>query len=94
MVIDGRKNKELGEKSNTGISKDTEDLDQRYKGLYRMDIDGSNVLVLDSEVYLEEVGIGISEDWIFYVSTNRPTHPILNRIKKDGTIDVHMEGNN
>lgn len=65
----------------------------RFKGLYRMDIDGSNVLALDSENYLDEVGIGITEEWVFYVSTNGTNHPILKRIKKDGTNVIDMVSN-
>jgi len=59
-----------------------------------MDINGSNVLVLDSEVNLDEVGIGISEDWVFYASSNCTNYPILNRIKKDGTSDMNFGVNN
>lgn len=69
------------------------DSDWRFKGLYRMDIDGSNVLALDREIYLDELGIGITEDWIFYVSTNGTDYPRLKRIKKDGTSVIDIESN-
>lgn len=57
----------------------------RYKGLYRMNADGSNVLALDSENYLDEDGIGVTEDFVFYVSTNGKSAPGLKIINKDGT---------
>lgn len=59
--------------------------DWRYKGLYRMNADGSNVLALDGENYLDEACIGVTEDFVFYVSTNGEALPSLKIINKDGT---------
>lgn len=56
-----------------------------FKGLYRMNSDGSNVLTLDSENYLDELGMGITDKYVFYVSTNGNTQPSLKIINKDGT---------
>lgn len=42
----------------------------RFKGLYRMDIDGSNVVAIDDEIYLDEMGMGVTKDYIFYISVN------------------------
>ncbi|HZK54185.1 MAG TPA: DUF5050 domain-containing protein [Desulfosporosinus sp.] len=59
---------------------------ERFKGLYRMNLDGSNVVALNSDVYLDELGLGISEDWIFYGSLSRSGTPrSTDRIKKDGS---------
>ncbi len=58
--------------------------DWRFKGLYRMDADGSNVLAIDGETYLAEVGMGVTEDYIFYVSTTGKEPPSLKIINKDG----------
>lgn len=65
---------------------DPNNSDWRYKGLFRMNADGSNVLALDSENYLDEAGIGDTEDFVFYVSTNGKVQPSLKIINKDGTI--------
>ncbi|WFA08897.1 DUF5050 domain-containing protein [Tissierella sp. Yu-01] len=62
----------------------------RFKGLYRMDTDGENILSLDSEAYLSEVGIGITDDWIFYRSWYGNELPVLRRISKDGTESMIM----
>jgi hypothetical protein len=67
------------------------DSHERFKGLYRMDLDGSNLLVLDSDVYLEEVGLGITEDWICFVPSNSSEFSRLNRMSKDG---LTVEGYN
>lgn len=65
--------------------KDPNNSDWRYKGLFRMNSDGSNVLALDSENYLDESGFGITDDFVFYVSTNGKVLPSLKIINKDGT---------
>lgn len=65
--------------------KDSNNSDWRFKGLYRMDIDGSNVVALDSINYLDELGIGVTEDYVYYVSTNGKVQPSLKIINKDGT---------
>lgn len=70
--------------------KSEEESRSRFKGLYRMDTDGENILSLDSEAYLREVGIGITDDWVFYVSSNGTESPVLKRIRKDGTENVIM----
>lgn len=63
--------------------KDADDSDWRYKGLYRMNADGSNVAAIDSEIYLDEVGMGVTEDFIFYVSTKGNEYPSLKIIKRN-----------
>lgn len=65
----------------------------RFKGLYRVDLDGSNGLTLDSESFLEEVGMGITKEWIFSVSSNGTNGSILSKLKKDGTSDLSWETN-
>jgi len=65
--------------------KDPNNSDWRYKGLFRMNVDGSNVLALDSENYLDESGFGVTEDFVFYVYTNGKDLPSLKIINKDGT---------
>lgn len=62
----------------------------RFKGLYRMDTNGENILNLDIEAYLSEVGIGITDDWVFYASWYGNDMPVLRRISKDGTDNVIM----
>lgn len=54
------------------------------KGLYRMDIDGNNLLELDKDSNLDEIGLGITEDWIFYYTINDDWESILKRIDKYG----------
>lgn len=65
--------------------KDPNNSDWSYKGLLRMNSDGSNVMALDSENYLDESGFGITDDFVFYVSTNSKVLPSLKIINKDGT---------
>lgn len=57
--------------------------DWMFKGLYRMDVDGSNVVALDDVIYLDEVGMGATEDYIFYVATDGKEKPSLRVIRKD-----------
>lgn len=64
--------------------KNGDNLDWRFKGLYRMNTDGSNVVALDSEIYLDEVGMAATKDFVFYVSTNGKDQPGLKIINKDG----------
>ena len=59
-----------------------DDSDWRFKGLYRMDADGSNVTAIDSECYLTETGIGVTSDYIFYVSTDGKAYPSLKIINR------------
>jgi hypothetical protein len=65
--------------------KDPNNSDWRYKGLFRMNVDGSNLLALDSESYLDEEGFGVTEDYVFYVATDGKVSPSLKIINKDGT---------
>lgn len=65
--------------------KDPNNSDWRYKGLFRMNVDGSNLLALDSESYLDEEGFGVTEDYVFYVATDGKVLPSLKIINKDGT---------
>ncbi|MDF2948810.1 MAG: hypothetical protein K0R07_831 [Sedimentibacter sp.] len=55
-----------------------------FKGLYRMNVDGSNVVTLDGDNYLDEQGIGITENYIFYVSTEGKSHPSMKIVDKNG----------
>ena len=66
-------------------SKDPNNSDWRYKGLFRMNVDGSNLLALDSESYLDEEGFGVTEDYVFYVATDGKILSSLKIINKDGT---------
>lgn len=63
------------------------------KGLYRMDLDGNNVLELDGDARLDEIGLGITDDWIFYHSINEEWRTLLNRIGKDGKNASIIENN-
>lgn len=66
------------------LSEFDEDSPWRYKGLYRMDFDGSNVLIIDDQHYLDDPGIGITEDWIFYVAMDEKNPPELKILSKNG----------
>ena len=59
-----------------------DDSDWRFKGLYRMDANGSNATAIDSECYLTETGIGVTSDYIFYVSTDGKAYPSLKIINR------------
>lgn len=63
--------------------KDPDD-EHRSKGLYRMDLDGKNIVEVDKDSYIYEVGLGITEDWIFYLSSDDYNDSVLKRINKDG----------
>ncbi|KDR95071.1 protein of unknown function [Peptoclostridium litorale DSM 5388] len=60
------------------------------KGLYKMDIDGSNVMALDFESYLDFSEIGVTKDWVFYNASNDREAPRLRRIRKDGSGGVDL----
>ena len=62
-----------------------EDSSGESKGLYRMDIDGGNIVVLDFESDLEDSDIGTTKEWIFYRASKDREYPRLRRIRKDGT---------
>jgi len=64
--------------------KTPDDSDWRFKGLYRMNIDGSNVVSLDGDTYLDEMGMGVTKDYIFYVAANGKEQPRLKIINMDG----------
>lgn len=64
--------------------KNVDNEDWRFKGLYKMNVDGSNVTALDSEIYLDEVGMAVTKDYVFFVSTNGKNLPELKIINKDG----------
>lgn len=68
-----------------------EDSAWRYKGLYRMDKDGGNVIALDGESYINERSLGLLKDWVLYNSTDGDSPPKLMRIRKDGTHRTTME---
>lgn len=53
-----------------------------YKGLFIMGADGSNVTVLDGENYLDEIGMGVTKEHVFYSSTNGKEQPSLKIIYK------------
>ena len=63
--------------------KDPDD-EHRSKGLYRMDLDGENIIEVDKDSYIYEVGLGITEDWIFYLSSDDYNDSVLKRKSKDG----------
>ena len=63
----------------------------QYKGLYRIDDDGSNALVLDGDAYLDQGYIAVTKDWVLYDSINSIKPPVLKRIMKDGTNATVME---
>ena len=56
----------------------------RFMGLYRMNLDGSNVVALGSDSYLDELSIGVTEDYVFYTVIDGQDLPGLKIINKDG----------
>lgn len=61
------------------------------KGIYRMNLDGEDVKILDDKNYLHDVGLGITQDWLFYNTTHGPDSAGLRRISKDGKESIYME---
>ena len=55
-----------------------------------MDINGENVITLDDRNYLHDIGLGITQDWVFYSTTHGPDPAGLRRISKDGSNTVYM----
>ncbi|GEM_PF-471700 len=65
------------------LKDDTNNSVSRYKGLYSMNVDGSNLLDIDSECYLSETAIGVTESFVFYNSINSNGQPDLKIINKN-----------
>ena len=45
---------------------------------------GDNIIEVDKDSYIYEVGLGITEDWIFYLSSDDYNDSVLKRKSKDG----------
>jgi hypothetical protein len=61
------------------------------KGLYKMDIDGGNKITIDGESYLDTLGLGLTEEWIFYNVMHGSVPYGLKRVSKDGLHIIDMD---
>ncbi len=95
MDVESGNVEKLSDESVVGFSKDgewifytlvpPEDSSGEPKGLYRMDINGGNIVVLDFESDFEDSDIGTTKEWIFYRASKDREYPRFRRIRKDGT---------
>jgi len=75
------------------MKRENNDPEGDAQGLFRIDLDGKNILVLDENAISGDPGLSIIDEWVLYRASDEHQYPLLQRIKKDGSETVIMQVN-
>lgn len=75
------------------MKRENDDPEGDAQGLFRIDLDGKKLLVLDEDAISGHPDLSIVDEWVLYSANDEHQYPLLQRIKKDGSETVIMQIN-